>query len=167
MSVVIRKVDRRPFWDRNAPPVESWLHPEDLAADALQELRTSENRLSVFVIDSLEPPGLDRLLAAMAASRDMLDKLDYAAFDAHVLNDLQIKVEAAPGETPDQEVNKWHRHLIELTASKVAELGVAIRQYATVSRKYPRDIQELIRRGVGSSQIDRARLKENLANKIL
>lgn len=165
--VVIRKVDHRPLWDRSAPPVEPWLRPEDLAADALQELRTTKNRLSVYIITSAEAAHLDRLLAAMAASRNVLDKLDYAAFDANLLNDLQIKVEPTLGETPDEEVNKWHSDLVELTACKLANLGLAIRRHATVGRKYPKDILGLIRQGVRLSQIDHARLNHNLASKIL
>ncbi len=165
--VVIRKVDRRPLWDRTAHIAEPWLRTEDLAADALQDLRTKGNRLSVYLISSLEPSELDRLLAAMAANRNLLDKLDYAAFDASLLNDLQIKVEPTLGETPDEEVNKWHRDLVELTACKLTNLGLAIRRHATVGRKYPKDIEELIRQGLRLNQIDHARLDQNLAKKIL
>ena len=166
MLLIIRKVDKRPFWDRNAPPVESWLKPEDLAADALQEIRTTENRLSVYLIDSLESPGLNRLLAALAACRDFIANLVYAALDAHLLNDLQIRLEETPGETPDEEVNKWHRDLIELTASKLSDFGLAIRKHAKISRKHPKDIKELIKQGIRSNQIEQARLKQNLANEI-
>ncbi len=103
----------------------------------------------------------------MAASRDVLDKLDYAAFDIALLSDLRIKIEAAPGGTPDDEVNTWHRDLVELTASKLTDLGLAMRRNATVARKYPKDIAELIRQGVESNRIDQTRLKQNLASKVL
>jgi len=147
--------------------VEPWLQPDELAADALQDLRTKQNRLSVYLVDSLESPALNRVLAAMAASRDNIDKLDYASFDWSFLGDLGIEVEAVPGGTPDEEVNQWHRDLVELTAAKLAALGLTMRRHGNVSRKYPKDVTDLIREGVRLSQIDYGRLKQTLASKII
>lgn len=167
MPLVIRKVDRKPLWDRNTSLVQPWLSVDDLAADALHDLRTKENRLSVYIIDSLTQPTLDRLLAAMAACRDVLDKIDYAVFDSQLLAHIDIRLELTKGETPDDEVNDWHHDLVELTASKLATLGTTMKQHGKVLRKYPKDVLDLVQRGVGLGQIDRSRLKQGLATKIV
>jgi len=167
VPVVVRTLNYRLLWDRSAPSVSPWLQTTELAADALHDLRTRDNRLSIFLVNTLDSPDLNRVLAAVGANRTNLDKIDYAAFDVRVLDDLGVTIEPTPGATPDELVNQWHHDLIHLTATKVAELGVAIRRQATVSRKSPGEVRALIRDAVAKDQIDRTKLKPEIAAKIL
>lgn len=57
---------------------------------ALSSLRTKDNRLSVWRIDE-DRGNLHRVVAALAAGRDFLDKLDYAVIDLQALDSLGIQ----------------------------------------------------------------------------
>ena len=51
----------------------------DIQSDALLDLRTQDNALSVFRVD--EGAGIGRIVTALAATRENLSHLDYVVFD--------------------------------------------------------------------------------------
>lgn len=169
MALVIRTVNQKIFWEQGAAAtLGNWLGPNDLAADALKSLNTDDNCLSIFVINNLSSPDLDRVLAALAANRPNLDKLDYTVFDLNVVSQLGITTTQTPGDTPDDVVNSWHQDLTHLTATTVANLGMEIKRSAIrVGRKSAKEIRILIRQGVASKHIEPTKLKSYLAEKVL
>ena len=66
---------------------------------------------------------------ALAANRDALANFDYVVLDVHPLTDLNIRVDESKGGTPDEEVNAWHRDLVELSAQKIMGLAVVIQDH--------------------------------------
>lgn len=78
MAFILRKLDRKASFY-----LPDWLDEDDAQADALSSLRTKDNRLSVWRIDD-DRGNLRRVVAALAAGRDFLDKLDYAVIDRQV-----------------------------------------------------------------------------------
>ena len=166
MSLVIRKVEKRALWDRrNSEP--RYLENDDLAADALSDLRTQENSLSVYFVEPGDAAMLERLIAALAAGRQQLDKVDYIAFDPNLLDELGIKVVDTRGGLPDDQANQWHRDLIELSAKKIADLGHALKKHGDCNRIRPEDVKRLIQHGVDSKQIDYSRLQPYVAKHVV
>lgn len=97
-----------------------------MQADALNDLRTSSNELSVWYIEDDES-NLEHVITALAASGDTVANLDYALFDLQLITNSDIKIHQSPGITPDERVNAlWHRDLIELSASKIMRLATII-----------------------------------------
>src|SRR5438874_12791164 len=100
-------------------PDVPWLSPGDVPADALLDLRTEANALSVCQVEA-DLSNLERVVAALAASRDTLANADFVLFDVRILTSLAIGSEATCGATPDEEANaRWHLDLVELTAARI------------------------------------------------
>lgn len=165
MPHVFRVISNRRRWDKPTPELFPWLRAGEIQADAVTDLRTQKNGLSVFIIDN-DRNNLDRVVAAFAANRDDYDKLDYVLFEDRVLDELEIRTQQQPGITPDPQVNRWHINLVELSAQKVVDLARAILRYGTTSRVLKKTVQKMIEDGVLEGRIDRARLRNKILARI-
>jgi hypothetical protein len=123
--------------------------------------------LSVYLVDD-DQTNLEQIVAALAANADYISDFDYALFNQDTLWGADIKIESVEGDTPDLEVNDWHYHLIELSASSIIALANIILTEAMKKRFLSKRVFELLVSGVSSGQIDRAklRLKPDIASKI-
>jgi hypothetical protein len=111
---------RQSRWDR--PETLDWLADGEIPADPLGDFaNTNDNRLSVWCVAD-DQNDLNDVLAALAASREKADKLDFALFDYEHLYAARIEARETAGQTPDKEVNRRHRDLAHLSAEKVLVL---------------------------------------------
>jgi hypothetical protein len=160
MPFYLRAINKN-RWRRSAPPP---LLPEgDLPAQPLADLvpRPEEN-LSLWYIDD-EKINLDRVAAAIASSRDRIDKLDYALFAQEVVGNLGITIVQSPGESPDEHANiSWHWEVIDLTASQVVRLAKEIYLGAEIGRKSQIAIKGLINQGIESKQLQQGKVSSKL-----
>jgi hypothetical protein len=154
---------RKAKWYKNEDV--SWLAEGELQADALADLATKGNELSVWHIED-DRSNLEQVVTAVAAGRDNIANLDYALFDQQILSAINIKIKETKGGSPDEKVNAWHRDLVELSATKLMELAKAIQTEAAKERILPKDIIRLIKRAIASGQIERAKLKPGVTAKI-
>lgn len=74
---------------------------------------------------------LERVVTALAGTRQVITDIDYAVFDHSLLSEIAIELEFNDGDTADDDVNKWHRDLVELTTSKLLALARVIKGNAT------------------------------------
>jgi hypothetical protein len=151
----LRKI-RKARWYKN--PDVPWLTEGELQADALGDLLTSSNQLSVWHIED-NRSNLERTIAALAANVTDISNFDYALFDQQLVYEIGIKVESTKGASPDEEVNSWHCDLIEVSASKLIELAKAIQTKAEIRRIQVQDIIQLVAEGISSGRIDRTKMK--------
>ena len=124
---------------------------------ALGHRRTS---LSVYMVQRDQ---LERVVAALALTRDNLTSLDLAMADASILSEHSIKEDATLDLTPDQDVNDWHRDLIELSIGRLAKLATAIRARGTIHRFQPRHVLDAVRSSINGGHIELARLKASMS----
>src|SRR5438045_1847252 len=124
MPFLLRKLTKQKWQPEYAI---GWLLEGDLQADALNDLATQNNELSVFHIDD-DKSNLNRVVAALAAKRDSLDKLDYALVASQIADDAGFKTRMIKGDTADEAVNQWHRDITELSVANLANLAVVIKQ---------------------------------------
>lgn len=119
----LRKISKQRWIDE---PL--WLPEGETPADCISELRTDENALSVYLMDSREPEAwIARVAAAIATKSDSLRKMDFFCLSTDFLERLSVKIVQTPGKTPDAVVNSWHFELQELTASRLAEIAREVR----------------------------------------
>ena len=83
MPFVLRKIRKSKWWKHPGVP---WLAHSDLQADALGDLQTSSNQLSVYHIED-DKSNLEQIVTALAASRDTIANLDYALLDLQIVTD--------------------------------------------------------------------------------
>ena len=119
---------------------------------------TSQNQLSVFVLDRADDQ-TERVVAALAVTRDSLAQLDLAIAPEEVLARCDIRRDRVQGQTPDPEVNDWHEDLVELTAGKIARLAAAIKSDGKIRRYNLKQVEAAIQQSldedfIGAEQIN-------------
>jgi len=87
---------------------DDWMVAGDVPADALSDLRTARNALSVWNVDP-ELENLNGVLTALASNRDQLDKVDYTLIDENLLPIIAIECVKSPANTPYSTLNAAHR----------------------------------------------------------
>ena len=160
MTVIFRKLNQKRYWD-NAP----WLRQGDTQADATKCLATTNNSLSIFVLDEPDEK-MERVVAALASTRDYLTTFDLAIFSADILRECGIKRNENQAKTPDREVNGWHEDLIELTMSKVALLASAIKRGGCIKRYNEKKVATSIKNSLSNNFIDPEQIKPKLADSL-
>lgn len=163
MTTIFRKLSQKRYWDRIP-----WLGASDIQGDAANCLMTKENRLSVFLLEEPDVQ-IERVVAALALTRDSLVNLDLAIVPENVLELCGIQQDRVQAETSDSEVNKWHLDLVELTIAKIAKLASAIRNEGEIRRYNPADVKTAIQKSLNTDyvvadQID-AKLIQSLERK--
>ncbi len=160
MTVIFRKLNQKRYWD-NVP----WLGQGDTQADATKCLATTDNSLLVFVLDEPDKK-LERIVAALASTRDYLTIFDLAMFPEDILKECGIKRNKNQADTPDLEVNGWHENLIELTMSKVALLASAIKRSGQIKRYNEKKVETTIKNSLSNNFIDPEQIKPKLADSL-
>lgn len=101
-------------------------HSEDLTigeipADALtSDLRTTGNTLSFWRCISGEDSELRKVVTALAAAADRVDRMDLAWFDEMEIERKRIESADSPGRTPIESLRSSH---VDLTHLDVKRLG--------------------------------------------
>jgi len=169
---LLRKI-RRAKWHQLGHTDIPWLGEDDIQADALGDLKTERNALSVWwIMDDMS--NFHRIAAAIMASGETFASLDYALLDKDEVENagIQIDENSEGATTPDGEVNQsWHYHFTELSLAKILILVKMIK--SDVSSNFSeRRIKEkcigtCIAQGIELCQIDRNKVEEGVINKLI
>ena len=155
------RITRQARWLKH-PDLE-WLSQGELQSDALGDLQTRDNALSVYRVDGKKDA--ERVVVALAANRDNLANLDYAIFEDVDVASIDIEISQNEGETPDAEVNELHYDLANLTARRLVQLAQVI-SLGEHSRMPKKTVQVRLRRALLAGYLDKVRLKPHLLRSI-
>ena len=155
--MICRKLSQKRHWD-GLP----WLGPQETQADAVKCLMTNQNRLSVFLLDKPDDQ-TERVVAALAVTRDSLAHLDLAIAPEEVLVRCDIQRDRVQGQTPDSGVNDWHEDLVELTVAKIARLAAAIKSEGEIRRYNLKKVGTAIQQSLDADYIG----AENINGKLV
>ena len=162
MPLLLRTIRKNRWYQGDPLP---WLAQGDLPADPLGDLSTTFNALSVWRVEE-NHSNLQQIVAALAAMRESLSNFDYALFDEKILSQVQIKISETKGVTFDEQVNVYHRDLVELSASSLVTLAGAIHASNMRERVLSKDVGLIIRQAVSEGRIELTKLKEGIQKKI-
>lgn len=155
------RVTRRGRWETY--PKTPWLPPGEIKADALRDLQTRENVLSIYIAD--DESSVNKICLAIAATRETVGSVDYAIFDAAELPPIGIEPTRSAGGTPDQEVNRLHCDLTMLTVEKVSRLAQVIA--AGVHNRIPqKSIEASLRSALRTNSLDRNGINSQLLRRL-
>lgn len=160
--LLLRKI-RKPKWYKN-PEIE-WLKEGELQADALGDLGTKNNILSMYEIQE-DRSNLESVVTALAVNCDSIANFDYALLNCKYVSNLGIEVQSTKGGTPDKTVNSSHYDLIELTAPRLMKLAETIQTSAERGRVREKTVLKLIVATVQQGTINLGDLKCPLKKKI-
>ncbi len=135
-----------------------------VTADALGDLKTKENKLSVYEID--DEAQIERVAVALAASRDFVANFDYALLDNDFLDSLAIKFVVEAGTTADDLVNQMHRDLVFESGVRLVEFA---QKFLTCgqTRIPEKKIKKWLESALSVGGLDAARINQKLKSKIL
>jgi hypothetical protein len=162
VPLLLRKIRKNKWCKSDSVP---WIEEDEIQSDALGDLITSSNTLSVWLVED-DKSNLEQVIVALASSCDYISHLDYALVKADLLLNIGVKIESKEGLTPYSKANKWHRDLEEMTATKLYKLAEIIFIHSDIARVSQKDILNLIKVAVQKEEIDKAKLKEGIINKI-
>lgn len=142
MPLLVRKIDRK----------QRWLEP-NLSSDVMHELKTTDSMLSVWELTE-DRSNLERVVAAMAATRQLLDKFDYVLLEDTALLERGFKFVRNTGATPDDEANKlWHLDVVNLKPATLASLAYLMHKKGQKERINTLRIRELLLEGIEAGRI--------------
>ncbi len=159
MSQYLRSI-RQSRWSR-----PQWLDSSrnEVQADALKDLTTRENQISVYRVGSERD--IDRITIALAATRDNLQNVDYAVFDDAEFQDIGIRIKQSSGATPDSRVNRLHHDISNLTVRQVCALAAIIAN-GKIDRRPRSKIRIGMQRAIERGDLDREVMKESILSRL-
>ena len=142
-----------------------------ICGDAISDLKTSNNRLSVWKADS--PDDINDAIVALALNRDNVSKMNYLLLKEEDLTELEIEIaddELGKAAGLDETLLKKHRDLIEIDYVRLGELAQYMHKLAkeetnqkVVSKS---DVKKLLEKYKNEQKIQpelmSGKLKENL-----
>jgi hypothetical protein len=143
-----------------------WLEPPagrpgSAPADALLDLRTRENKLSLWLIDDDES-NLVEVVGSIALTREAVSHVDYVTFGFDVVEKIGLDLREAEGDTPVPAANSWHRDAVELSAKDVAELADELFPLSR-ARVTQREVTSLVETLLAEQRVDVARLNPKIS----
>ena len=144
MPLLLRTVRQNRWHKQTAQP---FLDKDDVPADPLGDLRTTENRLSVWIV-SEDRSNLERVVRAVAVLKDRIEAEGYVLFDSKILDDAGIEVLDIPGGSPDKDANAWHQGDLVLSGNKLVALAKGILLHGNSGQILKLRMKELISEGV-------------------
>jgi hypothetical protein len=140
---------------------DRWLETEgcaplDLPADAIADLRTTDNALSVFEVTEAISAERSAIALAAAPVKKEPDHIAYAVFDSAAVEALGIAITKTPGDTIDAVVNQLHYDLQVGTAGKLLNLAALIASVPIVPVTKKR-VGELLKAGFENGHLDHTR----------
>jgi hypothetical protein len=161
VPLILRSIRKARWYNEDLP----WLAPDEPQADVLADLNTSQNTLSVWLIED-DRSNLERVITALAANRNRPSNFDYAIIDRQFLDGIGVKFDHEPGQTPDRDVNRWHLDMIELSASGLLMFARTLYAHAQKERILEKRIRHLITEAVNSGHLDRSELRATMLGKL-
>ena len=153
--MICRKLSQKRNWDD-----EPWLNSSEVKGDAIHCLLPKKNRLSVFKLE--DETQIERIVAALALTRDYLSLMDLAVISEESIKPLKIPTKIVSANTSDKEVNQWHIDLVELTVARISEIATLIRKEGEFVRYSKRDVTKLISNSIQAQYIDLNKINSNL-----
>jgi hypothetical protein len=152
----LRKIRKSKWYKNENPP---WLNPDEIQADALVDIGTQSNELSVYYVDD-QKTCLDQVAVALALLCNYVSNLDYVLIREDDLDDARIKVRPSPnhGQTPDDIVNSQHCDIYEVSAQKLLALAAIIKN-SEIGRITEPNLRRKAARALFEKRMDRTKIR--------
>lgn len=163
MPLLLRKIRKSKWYKNDSVP---WLKQNEIQADALGDIVTSSNTLSVWLVED-DKSNLEQVIVALASSCDNISNFDYALINVDLLKlNVDIKIEMKEGLTPYSRANSWHRDLVEITTNKLFKLAEAMFIHSPRERVTEKTVLNWIKNAVQNGHIDRTKLSAGITKKL-
>ncbi len=162
MPLLLRKIRKSKWYKADSM---LWLKQGEIQADALGDIVTTSNTLSVWLVED-NKSNLKEVIVALAVCGDTISNFDYTLIDVDLLWNVGIKIETKEGLSPYSRANHWHRDIVELTTSKILKLAEAIFLHSDRKRVAEKEVLTWVKDVAQSGQIDQTKLKPGITKKL-
>lgn len=165
--MIIRKIDAITKW--NNPKTVNRPDPT-VPGDTLSELKTRENKLSVWLANTQED--IEDAVVALSLSRDDPGRLCFVMLDESTLSDMEIAVlddEEGDVQGASEEILKKHRNLVELDHKRLGLLAdYMIKQASNINNRkiFTEPQVKIILNKNKGTKIEPQKVKKNISNKL-
>ena len=84
-----------------------------------------------------------------------------------MLSQAGLNAQEVPGQSKDKDANaRWHRDLLEISASKLIKLVELVHREGKLDRASERDVIALIKQSVDAGLIEKRGLDETLSKRV-
>lgn len=165
MTLALRIIKKKNWYNSSA---YDWLDESEFLADALQDLKTEDNNLSIWLIEEGDDTTLRRVIAGLTARRDHIVNFDYCVIDFTVIDALKIRYKRSDGDGNDHLANKkWHFDLIQLSGNKIWGLAEYIRKNPDARHRInDKSVLKILIDAVNAGNINQDDLGESIVKKI-
>lgn len=121
MKYFIRKINSAKF---PRPDKDVDLSIEDFQADAVADIKTNCNTLSIWEIESLEEKAVDEAIFALVTNRiqHSIDKIDFVVISEEELRKHELNCLETDGDTLVEDLKSKHRDIVELTYGSIRDI---------------------------------------------
>lgn len=146
MPMIVRKVTVKNWVSEEF----DWLEPGAIEADAVTDLKTTQNKLSIFFVEDEDEAKLAVAMVAVTAKETK--HFGYALIPLEVWQALNLETEEENATTPHALVNSWHRNVIKLSSDRLVALAKAIKKHTPIYF-YPDVLAEVLSRSISDNSI--------------
>ena len=161
MAYLVRKIARSKWPDKICPV-------EELPGDTIADIRTSNNELSVWLIDSTD--GLDSAALALSASSktDKIEKLQLVWIPLDEIEKKQLNVsDENEGDTIIPDLADMHRDLNNLTYGALGKIASIIQNELLEKNNYKLFSRGDVKKALVAAYKDRRIAEERCSPKLL
>jgi len=164
VSYLFRELRNKSWWDKREDELP-WLQQGELVADVFKGLGTEDGKLSTYLIEA-DKSNVDRVVAAYACTRNSLQRVDYVLIPLDTVAGA-FGLNHIAGNTADDEVNLWHRDVIELTPEKLLNLAYLIDNHRNMmTRVREKKVRQEVKERLDCGDIDCDRIDPILKKKL-
>jgi hypothetical protein len=87
------------------------------------DIRVTEDCLSLWTCDPSHLPSLEQVALALAATRDTIDRLDLVWIDETAIKNIPLRIVPTEGNTPAQSLRDRHRDVADIDLGAMHQLG--------------------------------------------
>lgn len=170
--MLIRKIASFKRWDSTEIPNLITRENPLFTGDAISDLRTSGNTISVWETPDLAPANVAPILATLALNGDKLNKVVYVALDENYLKKKKILVNPVIGQcnsVVDQSILQRHRDISEVDYWHLGYLAEYIFELVKNNKYYSATLSEIktyIKDLIQSKKVDPAKMNASIRKQL-
>ena len=132
LAILVRKISRAK-WPEEICPINI------LCGDAISDLRTTSNTISLWRVDSEEDLSTAMLALAASSKSSRIENVSLVWFPEETLLDKNIPLDTnSPGDTIISDLVQYHRDACEITYQSLGDLASIIMTELIVKKHYIR-----------------------------
>lgn len=162
---LVRKIDRKK-WEPNPG-----LQQNEISADAVTaNLKTTENKLSLWKCEVAEPKELEQIALALGAAGERIDKIDIVWVAKEILDKDGIKLVESSGTTPVAELRSRHMDAVLLDLSRIGKVAHCLADAIRIGEQHYRfsynQVKELVCTAVQQGLVTASDLSERIRSEV-